>query len=128
MLLRVAFAFITTSPAGQGTRFKHGTERQFITTRTARGERAACSASVRTVKIKADALGKFMDDILAQASVGTGYASLFAIKAGFDTVNQNVVRIALNVRMGGDHLLGVHGGLLQQIGNVVQVDKTLEFE
>lgn len=112
VLLRVAFAFIATSPAGYGTRFQHGTERRFVTTRAARGERAACSASIRTVKIEADALGKFRDHILAQASVGTGYASLFAVKAGFDTVNQNVVRVASDMWMGGDHLLDVHGCLL----------------
>ena len=54
-----------------------------------------------------------LDHILTQAGIGARNTRLFAIKAGFNAANQNIVCVAANVRMGADHLLSMHGFFLQ---------------
>jgi hypothetical protein len=112
VLLGVPLAFVSTGAAGQSAGFEHRAQRGFIAAGAAGRHRASGPAGVGTVQVQPDALGQLLDHVLTKAGVGAGDTGLFAIEAGFYAADENIVRVAPHVRVGADHLLGVHGILL----------------
>lgn len=108
MLLGVPLAFLSAEPARCCTGLKHETNDFHIGASAARRDRAGCGAYVGAVHIQPNALRKRFYHLLAKAGIGTGGAGLCAVVAFLHTFNQRIIRVALNVGMGADHLLSVH--------------------
>jgi methyl coenzyme M reductase subunit C len=61
-------------------------------------------ANIRTVEIGADTMGKVLDHLLCQTSIGTGGAGCCAQDAGFDTLCQLCNLYLIGLWMGRQHL------------------------
>lgn len=126
VLLRMTVTFVATNPTGLRTGFEHYAKDRFVASGSARCHRTGGATGIGTVQIEPDALGQLLDHVFAQAGVGTGDAGLFAIEAGLDAADENVVGVAADMGMGTDHLLSVHVCLLQEVAKGGEVKWNLQ--
>jgi hypothetical protein len=108
MFVGVPFAFIRAQAAGEGAGFERRAEKFFVRACSPRPDRRRCEADVGAVEIETNALSQMRDTVFHDASVGAGNAGLRAIVAFFNAADQRVIGLAFYIRVGADHLLGVH--------------------
>src|SRR5215207_615523 len=109
---RVLLALLRAKPAGGGADAEHAAHHFVIGTCPPGHDAAGDVADVGAIEVQADALGQLLHHALRQAGVGTGGTGLGAGIAFLDAADQGIIDLALDGRVGADHLAGVHGGLL----------------
>jgi hypothetical protein len=105
----VAPAFLTAKAAGRFAGHQHLADHLLVRTCPAGSHSASRSANIGAIEVEPDAPGKILEHPLPEAGVRAGGAGLGTVVAFFNAPNQRVVCVAPDVRMGADHLHGVHG-------------------
>jgi hypothetical protein len=104
MLAGVALAFLGTEPAGGFAGLKDRDDGGFVAARPTSAEITGRDADVCAVEIEANALPQVLHHFLGKAGICAGNAGLGASITFLDASDQGVIGIALDARVGGDHL------------------------
>ena len=96
---RLAARFLAP-PARFGADATSGHDHLLVAAGPPRRDGARRQADVGTIEIEANALPQLVDHLFADAGVRAGRAALRARKALFDTADERVVGVALNLRVG----------------------------
>lgn len=104
----VAIAFLAAQAAGRCAGFQHTAYHLLVRTGPTGGNRSGGGANVGAIEIQANALGQLLDHVLTQAGVGAGCADLGTRVALLNAPDESIVRVALHVWMGANHLLNMH--------------------
>ena len=87
-LLAVSLALVAAETTRQRARLEEATNQRRLGYGLARHNGRRGRADVGAIQIEADAAGKLLDVLLAQAGVGAGGTRLGAVYTGADTLDQ----------------------------------------
>jgi hypothetical protein len=111
MLIGVFVAFFGTRSACSCAGLHRRRDNLFVAPGSTNTYGARSQAEVGAVLIQANALAKLVHHIFCQTGICAGDAGLGARVAFLEAADQSLIGVALNLRMGGNHLLHVmHDG------------------
>jgi hypothetical protein len=112
MMGSMTLTLLPAEAASCGAHMQHPADNLVVPASAARGNSARNVADVGTVQIQPDALRQVMNIVFGQTCAGR--TDLSAGVALLDASDQRIVGASSDVRVGGDHLMGLHGDLLNQ--------------
>ena len=108
MVGSMTLTLLATEAASCGAHIQHPADDLVVRASAARGNSTGDVADVGTVQT--DTLCQVVNIVFSQTCIRTGRAYLGARVALLDAPNEGVIRTSSNIRMGCDHLLGLHWG------------------
>jgi len=109
--LSVLLAFVGAKAARAFAQPQRIHDQRFVRTGAARRQTGGRGADIGAVEIGADALAQLRDHVFGQARVGAGLADLGVFEHLLDCPDENVIGAAADIRMRGNHMMELHGGL-----------------
>jgi hypothetical protein len=114
MMGSMTLTFLATKAASCGAYIQHPTSYLLVRPGAPSGNSAGDVADVGTIQIQTDTLRQIVNIVFSQTCICTGRTYLGARVAQLYASDQGIVGPSSNVRVSGDHLLGLHVALLYQ--------------
>jgi hypothetical protein len=105
----MALTLLATQTASCGAHVQHPADDLLVGAGATSGNSAGDVADVGAVQAQADTLSQVVNIVFGQTCIRTGRTYLSAGVALLDAPDQGIVCASPNIRMGRDHLLGLHG-------------------